>query len=115
MICGVVQVNDWQDLSLNAQQHYLNHYQDMMNHRHIHGANLSFTAALYQQLDGFQAISNHEDIDLVQRAELQGVHILWSNLTRVSTSSRLTARATAGFAYYLRHLEQQHHQSSVEI
>lgn len=114
MICGVVDVIDWQQLSESCKSQYLKHYQDVMHHQHIHGANLSFSADLYQKLNGFKALHNHEDVDLVQRAQHLGADILWSNLTRVTTSSRLNARATAGFAHFLSTLEQQHNMSSVE-
>ena len=47
-ICGVVEVDSWQHLSLETQHRYVEHYQDRQNHQHIHGANLSFSAKAYQ-------------------------------------------------------------------
>lgn len=40
-ICGVVTLDDLSHLSVQQQQKYLAHYQDSMDHQHIHGANLS--------------------------------------------------------------------------
>jgi len=43
---------------------------------------------------------------LVNRFKAQGYDILWSNKVRVTTSSRLEARASEGFAAFLNNLEQ---------
>jgi hypothetical protein len=81
------------------------HYQDKMGHRHIHGANLSFSAESYLAVGGFAPLGCHEDVDLVKRFESTGYAITWSNRVRVITSSRLQARATEGFAAFLANLE----------
>ncbi|MFW1754897.1 glycosyltransferase [Acinetobacter wanghuae] len=111
MICGIVELNAWQHLSAYTRQSYEQHYQDKMHHRHIHGANLSFSAKTYQSLGGFKAMPCHEDVDLVRRAEQQGLNIIWSNKVRVQTSSRLSSRVEQGFAHFLQKLEQQALQS----
>lgn len=104
-ICGVVEVDSWQHLSLETQQRYVQHYQDRHNHQHIHGANLSFSAAAYQSVGGFLPLNCHEDVRLIERMREQGLNIVWSNVVRVTTSSRLMARAPEGFAAFLNHLE----------
>lgn len=104
-ICGVVEVDNWQHLSASTQHSYIAHYQDQMNHQHIHGANLSFSAAAYLQVGGFAAVTCHEDVSLVNRMRDQQLNIIWSNQVRVTTSSRLTARAPEGFAAFLNELE----------
>lgn len=104
MICGVVSVTDWGSLSQASQEKYLAHYQDCMNHRHIHGANLSFLATAYQKVGGFAKMPSHEDVDLVKKFEAQAFNIVWSNRVRVMTSSRLEARASEGFAHFLANL-----------
>ena len=106
MICGVVYIDDWGTLSAHVRADYLSHYQDHMNHRHIHGANLSFSASAYQAVNGFAAMPCHEDVDLVHRFEGRGFNICWSNQVRVATSSRLVARADEGFAHFLNRLAQ---------
>ncbi len=105
MICGVVSVDSWAHLTPKTRQAYVTHYQDMMGHRHIHGANLSFSSDAYLAVDGFAPLPCHEDVDLVKKFETQGYMITWSNRVRVITSSRLLARATEGFAAFLANLE----------
>lgn len=105
-ICGVVQIDNWHTLSSDTQKQYLNHYQDCMDHRHIHGANLSFSSSAYIQAGGFKALSCHEDVNLVERMQTMNLKIVWSNLVRVTTSSRLDARAPEGFASFLQQLEE---------
>lgn len=104
MICGVVYVADWGTLSADVQRDYLAHYRDQMGHRHIHGANLAFSAQAYQQVGGFSALPCHEDVDLVKRFVAAQLPICWSNQVRVATSSRLEARAPEGFAHFLTQL-----------
>ena len=101
----MVQIDSWHQLSAQTQQQYLNHYHDAMDHRHIHGANLSFSATAYLQAGGFKALSCHEDVNLVEQMQALNLKIVWSNLVRVTTSSRLDARAPEGFAHFLQQLE----------
>ena len=105
MICGVVSVDSWAHLTPQTRKDYMAHYQDKMGHRHIHGANLSFSAEAYLAVGGFAPLPCHEDVDLVKRFESKGYAITWSNRVRVITSSRLQARATEGFAAFLANLE----------
>ncbi|MBO6199081.1 MAG: glycosyltransferase family 2 protein, partial [Psychrobacter sp.] len=110
MICGVVSVDDWAHLTPQTRKDYIAHYQDKMGHRHIHGANLSFSSAAYLAVGGFAALPCHEDVDLVKKFEKQNFAITWSNRVRVITSSRLQARAAEGFAAFLANLETSHSQ-----
>ncbi|TXD98628.1 glycosyltransferase [Psychrobacter frigidicola] len=105
MICGVVSVDSWTHLTPQTQEDYIKHYQDMMGHHHIHGANLSFSSEAYLAVGGFAPLPCHEDVDLVKKFETRGYAITWSNRVRVITSSRLEARATEGFAAFLANLE----------
>ncbi len=105
MICGVVSVDSWAHLTPQTKQAYIAHYQDKMGHRHIHGANLSFSAKAYLAVGGFTKLPCHEDVDLVKKFEDQNYDIIWSNRVRVTTSSRLDARVTEGFAGFLANLE----------
>lgn len=105
MICGVVSIDSWAHLTAQTQEDYVAHYQDRMGHRHIHGANLSFSSDAYLAVGGFSPSHCHEDVDLVKKFESQGYAIIWSNRVRVVTSSRLQARATEGFAAFLANLE----------
>lgn len=105
MICGVVSVDSWENLTPQTRADYMAHYQDTMGHRHIHGANLSFSSEAYLTVGGFAPLRCHEDADLVKKFKSQGYAITWSNRVRVITSSRLDARATEGFAAFLANLE----------
>jgi len=103
-ICGTVTLDDFSHLSVARQQKYLAHYQDRMNHQHIHGANLSFSAEVYLLVGGFEPISCHEDVSLIEKIKSLSYKITWSNLVRVTTSSRLNGRAPQGLSYFLNHL-----------
>ena len=105
MICGVVSVDNWGQLSSQTQNAYMAHYQDKMGHRHIHGANLGFSRDAYLATGGFAPLNCHEDVDLVNRFRARRYAITWSNRVRVSTSSRLQARAKEGFGAFLANLE----------
>lgn len=104
MVCGTVQVAEWGDLSLDVQARYQNAYQARDGHRHIHGANLSFSAACYRRAGGFKAIPVDEDVQLVAAFERIGARIAWSCLPQVYTSARLASRARGGFGDYLKSL-----------
>ncbi|MFX5298903.1 glycosyltransferase [Acinetobacter baumannii] len=103
-ICGIVSLDDLSRLSVMKQKKYLSHYQDCMNHHHIHGANLSFSAAAYMQVGGFEPVPCHEDVSLIQKLIRQCCNITWSNLVRVTTSSRLEGRAPEGLSKFLENL-----------
>lgn len=104
-ICGVVEIQHWQGLSQYAKQQYLEHYQDRMEHRHIHGANLSFSALAYLDANGFEGIHCHEDVRLIQRMQALNMNISWTNRVRVQTSGRLHGRVIGGFSHFLSNLE----------
>lgn len=104
MVCGTVEVAEWGELDDRVQSRYLSVYQDRDGHRHIHGANLSFSAAAYHRAGGFQNIVVDEDVQLVAAFERIGARIAWSALPRVYTSARLDCRARGGFSDYLRSL-----------
>ena len=105
VVCGVVEIADWGNLSVDVRTRYLDHYQDCMGHRHVHGANLSFSAEVYLNAGGFDAVTCHEDVRLVERLKSLNCDIAWSNQVRVTTSSRLDARAPEGFSNFLSQLE----------
>lgn len=103
-ICGIVVLDNLNHLSTPQQQKYLTHYQDSMGHQHIHGANLSFSVDAYLQAGGFEPIPCHEDVSLIQKFMTQCSKITWSNLVRVTTSSRLNGRAPQGLSHFLKQL-----------
>lgn len=109
VICGVVDVDCWDTLSEKTKYEYTSKYQDCMNHSHIHGANLSFSAAAYIASGGFPPIPCHEDVKLVEKMQAMNLNMIWSNQVRVTTSSRLDARAPEGFAHFLKAIEFNQH------
>lgn len=104
-VCGTVTPGAWHDsIPVNAQIRYQQSYQHRDGHRHVHGANLGVSAAAYRKAGGFPPLACHEDVQLIRQLELNGARIAWSCRPRVITSTRLEARATGGFADYLRSL-----------
>lgn len=104
-VCGTVTPGQWSDdIPLEAQIRYQQRYQQREGHRHIHGANLGVSAAAYTLAGGFPPLACHEDVHLIHQLELRGARIAWSCRPRVTTSTRLNARASGGFADYLRTL-----------
>lgn len=104
-VCGTVEVHDWGNLiDAPTQARYLNDYQARDGHRHIHGANLGFSAKVYQQAGGFLPLKCHEDVHLVKQLQACGATIAWSHRPRVTTSARLDCRAKGGFGDYLKTL-----------
>ncbi|MDG9779665.1 glycosyltransferase [Metapseudomonas otitidis] len=104
LVCGTVQVADWDDLPEHVRDRYEQHYCDADDHRHVHGANLGFCARAYLRAGGFAPLPAHEDVHLVQAFARIGARIAWSARPRVYTSARLLGRTPEGFAGYLRAL-----------
>ncbi|GAA1165121.1 glycosyltransferase [Nesterenkonia sandarakina] len=67
-------------------------------HRHIHGANLGFSAHAYLSVQGFRSLADDEDVDLMARLRLSGAVIVTATDLPVVTSRRTTGRAPRGFA-----------------
>lgn len=106
VVIGTVRVSDWGDrsgeLRARAKASYVVH-----GHHHVHGANLSFTAAAYRRSGGFQPLSSEEDVALVHAFRAAGETLVWATDLPVDTSARRLARAPDGFAAYLNALEQE--------
>ncbi|MGA4636004.1 glycosyltransferase [Pseudomonas solani] len=104
VVCGTVRIAQWDGIHLDAQARYHAHYQQHDDHRHVHGANLGFSAEAYLRAGGFPPLAAHEDLHLVRAFERSGARISWSSSPAVHTSARLDARAPEGFAEFLRGL-----------
>lgn len=104
-VCGTVRIDDWSPLvDAPARARYLAAYEARDGHRHIHGANLGFSARAYRDAGGFEPLACHEDVHLVKRLQASGASIAWSHRPRVTTSARLDCRARGGFGDYLKSL-----------
>jgi len=69
---------------------------------HVHGANLGIRASTYLAAGGFEAVGEHEDVDLARRAALVGGQSVATDAHPVLTSGRLVGRTAGGYAGYLR-------------
>ena len=69
---------------------------------HVHGANLGIRASAYVAAGGFEPVTEHEDVNLVERASATGAALVASDAHPVATSARLVGRTDGGYAGYLR-------------
>jgi cellulose synthase/poly-beta-1,6-N-acetylglucosamine synthase-like glycosyltransferase len=107
-VCGTVSVDGWTDMPAGAVAAYATGYLDRDGHRHVHGANLSVSAAAYLDVGGFSAAPCDEDVALVAELERNGYRVAWSAAPRVWTSSRRISRVDGGFASTLHRLALSH-------
>lgn len=105
VVVGTVRVGDWgerpADVRRRAEAEYV-----ATGHHHVHGANLSFTAAAYRRSGGFAPLGSDEDVALVHAFAAAGETVVWATDLAVNTSGRRSGRAPAGFAAYLDGLEE---------
>lgn len=104
LVCGIVAVADWSMHSAATRLRYDLAYTSTDGHRHIHGANLGFSARLYRAAGGFPPLCTGEDVAFVEAAEKIRAHIAWVADPCVLTAARLDYRAPLGFGAYLQGL-----------
>lgn len=100
VVAGTVTVEDWQEHSHAVRDRATSAYL-ASPHRHVHGANLSFTATAYLAAGGFSPLASDEDVALVRAFRANDEPIAWAMDLAVTTSARRQARAPRGFAGYL--------------
>ncbi|MCV7230810.1 glycosyltransferase [Mycolicibacterium komossense] len=105
VVAGTVTVEDWGERSADVAERARSEYR-AGPHRHIHGANLSFSADAYRAAGGFAPVTTAEDVRLVEAFSANGEPIAWAVDLAVVTSARREARAPSGFAHYLSSLEE---------
>lgn len=98
---------DLQETEPLVHQQWLDRHVDYLGHPHVHGANLGFSLAAYQQVGGFTHQECGEDVDLVSRLRRAGLVVLATADDPVVTSGRRTSRVRGGFADYLRDLDDE--------
>ncbi|NDK33216.1 glycosyltransferase [Nesterenkonia haasae] len=103
IVAGTVRVHDWSDRPASLKPRYERTYS--ASAAHVHGANLSFTAAAYRAVGGFKALATGEDQDLVDRMLAAGMRVEFCTQAAVMTSGRSETRAKQGFGDYLTTLE----------
>jgi glycosyltransferase involved in cell wall biosynthesis len=108
VVVGTVHVDNWHDrgaLRPHWESAYVaEHHHLADGHRHVHGANLSFSASAYLHTSGFPDVASDEDVRLVEAFRSAGETIAWANDLSVATSVRRIGRAPHGFASYLNQL-----------
>lgn len=100
-VVGTVEVLDWSMQPPRVARRYRARYRSESGHRHMHGANLSMTAAAYLASGGFPPLRSGEDVALISRLGTSGQAIVWAADLPVVTSARRTGRAPNGFAGHL--------------
>jgi glycosyltransferase involved in cell wall biosynthesis len=100
-VCGTVEVDSWNIDGDLVRSKYMELYQYIENHRHIHGANLGLSADAYRNAGGFQHLTAHEDVHLVADLKRIGAHIVWTSTNPVITSARKDYKCRGGFGEYL--------------
>jgi cellulose synthase/poly-beta-1,6-N-acetylglucosamine synthase-like glycosyltransferase len=103
VVAGMVSVRDWAGRRPSLQAQYERAY--AASARHVHGANLSFTAAAYRAVGGFTERATGEDQGLVDRMAAAGLRVDFCSRAAVVTSARSETRAEHGFGHYLNALE----------
>ena len=93
---------DFADLSPPHRRHWLRTHAAGAPNGHVHGASLGIRADVYAAAGGFDAIAEHEDVDLVQRCRVLGANLHASASAEVLTSGRFIGRTPGGYAGYLR-------------
>ncbi|HXH35647.1 MAG TPA: glycosyltransferase [Plantibacter sp.] len=92
---------DFDEFSERDVQHWLTTHPAGQLPGNVHGANLGIRADRLQELGGFNALPEHEDVDLVQRARAAGLLVVPTLDGVVATSGRRHGRTPAGYAAFL--------------
>lgn len=100
VVAGTV-APDWGDTPLEIVAEYEARYQARPGHRHVHGANLSFSASAYLEAGGFPFTTESEDVALVEEFEASGYRIARIAEDPVQTSTRESDRTPGGFSGYI--------------
>ena len=100
-VCGTVEVDSWNEHGDLVRSKYLELYQFIENHRHIHGGNLGLSAEAYRNAGGFQHLDAHEDVHLVADLEWIGARIVWTATNPVVNSAGRDYKCRGGFGEYL--------------
>jgi glycosyltransferase involved in cell wall biosynthesis len=101
-VVGTVTVTDWTEYPPEVPPLFLKQYGNGEGtHRHVHGANLGFSARAYLAAGGFSPSPTAEDHALVESLSAAGSRILRTTKVNVVTSARRRARAPHGFSHLL--------------
>ena len=93
---------DFRDLSDEKQSRWLATHVPGEANGHVHGANLGFRADCYREAGGFDPVTEHEDVRLVEALNAIGVGSVATDECCVLTSGREYGRTPGGYASHLR-------------
>ena len=104
-VAGTVAVDDWQGHVRGVAERFSTRYAwDGPDHPHVHGANLSLSAAAYRAVGGFPPLALAEDHALVAALEARGLRVARAGTRPVLTSARRDPRSSGGFGELLQTL-----------
>ncbi|MGV8895124.1 MAG: glycosyltransferase [Rhodoglobus sp.] len=92
---------DFEELSVEQERAWHARHIPGEPNGHVHGANLGVRASTYLAAGGYEALPEHEDVDLVARLRAVG-RTMASDSCEVVTSGRKFGRTPGGYARYLR-------------
>ncbi len=99
LLGSVILAPDPEDLETSAR--WLEGYESVEGHPHVHGANLGVRASTYFNAGEFPSSKEHEDVGLVAAIAAIGGVIRSSARLPVTTSARRVGRTPGGFASFL--------------
>ena len=105
-VVGTVDVVDWSEHHPAVPVRFAERYAWAgPDHPHVHGANLSLSAAAYASVGGFPPLALAEDHALVAALEACHLRVARSAIRPVTTSARRTPRCDGGFGTLLATLD----------
>lgn len=114
-VAGTVAVDDWSGQRDGVAARFADRYAwSGERHPHVHGANLSLSAAAYVDVGGFPPLALAEDHALVAALEEQGLRVARHASNPVLTSGRADPRCAGGFGALLLALGEQVAGSAVQ-
>jgi glycosyltransferase involved in cell wall biosynthesis len=93
---------DFRDLDAQRTAAWWARYSPGVANGHVHGANLGIRAAVLDEVGGFDHVTEHEDVRLVDAARAVGATVVATDGAWVRTSARQQGRTPGGYARYLR-------------
>ena len=105
-VVGTVDVVDWSEHHPAVPVRFAERYAWAgPDHPHVHGANLSLSAAAYSWVGGFPPLALAEDHALVAALEASHLRVARSAIRPVTTSARRAPRCEGGFGTLLATLD----------
>lgn len=105
-VVGTVDVVDWSEQGPDVPVRFEDRYAWAgPEHPHVHGANLSVSAAAYTSVGGFPPLALAEDHALVAALDASRLRVARSAIRPVTTSARRAPRCEGGFGTLLATLD----------